>query len=83
MYGNDHNGRITSTAGNGYRQRITAQQAAELAVARVPGQIIHVDLELDNHLLKYEVYILTDQGVVYEVVIASKDGRILSVERED
>lgn len=83
MYGNDHNGRMTSTASNGYRQRITAQQAAELAVARVPGQIIHVDLELDNHLLKYEVYILTDQGVVYEVIIASKDGRILSVERED
>ncbi|BBN97547.1 hypothetical protein St703_02520 [Sporolactobacillus terrae] len=77
----------TNPAANGpaadYRQRITAQQAAEIAVARVPGQIIHVDMELDDHLLKYEVYVLTDQGVVYEVEIASRDGRVLSVERED
>ncbi|MCQ2011289.1 MAG: PepSY domain-containing protein [Sporolactobacillus sp.] len=83
MYGNNPAYRNENQYVNGYRQRITAQQAAEIAVARVPGQIIHVDLELDNHLLKYEVYVLTDQGVVYEVEIASKDGRILSVEMEN
>ncbi|MET1249552.1 MULTISPECIES: PepSY domain-containing protein [Sporolactobacillus] len=83
MYGHDPADRNMNQYPNGYRQRITAQQAAEIAVARVPGQIIHVDLELDNHLLKYEVYVLTDQGIVYEVEIASRDGRILSVEVED
>ena len=83
MYGNNPAYRNENQYVNGYRQRITAQQAAEIAVARVPGQIIHVDLELDNHLLKYEVYVLTDQGVVYEVEIPSKDGRILSVEMEN
>ncbi|MCO7125273.1 PepSY domain-containing protein [Sporolactobacillus shoreicorticis] len=83
MYGNNPANGNANQYANGDRQRITAQQAAEIAVARISGQIIHVDLELDNHLLKYEVYVLTDQGVVYEVEIASKDGRILSVEMED
>ncbi|MCL1632152.1 PepSY domain-containing protein [Sporolactobacillus sp. CPB3-1] len=83
MYGNNPAGGMVNQQTDGYRQRITAQQAAEIAVVRVPGQIIHVDLELENHLLKYEVYVLTDQEVVFEVEVASKDGRILSVERED
>ncbi|QAA21330.1 PepSY domain-containing protein [Sporolactobacillus terrae] len=85
MYGTNPaaNGPAANGPAADYRQRITAQQAAEIAVARVPGQIIHVDMELDDHLLKYEVYVLTDQGVVYEVEIASRDGRVLSVERED
>ncbi|MCO7177060.1 PepSY domain-containing protein [Sporolactobacillus kofuensis] len=75
---------MSTAAGNtGYRQRITAQQAAEIAVARVPGQIIHVDMELEQHQLKYEVYVLTDHGVVYEVDIGSRDGRIMSIEKED
>lgn len=82
MYGNDPAGGNTNQYASGYRQRITAQQAAEIAVARVPGQIIHVDLELDNRVLKYEVYVLTDQGLVYEVEIASRDGRIINVEME-
>ncbi|HWK21497.1 MAG TPA: PepSY domain-containing protein [Ureibacillus sp.] len=64
-------------------QRISPQHAQQIALGRVPGQIVHVDLDMDNGVFKYEVYIMTPQNRVYEVEINAKTGRIIKVEQED
>nr|WP_184528372.1 PepSY domain-containing protein [Bacillus benzoevorans] len=66
-----------------YRQRITKQQAQEIALKRVPGQIQHVDMDLENGVLVYEVFILTPDNRIFEVEIVAKTGRILKVEQEN
>jgi uncharacterized membrane protein YkoI len=66
-----------------YRQRITMQQAQEIALQRVSGEIIHVDMDLENGMLVYEVFILTPQDRIYEVEILAKSGRILKIEEEN
>ncbi|WP_010630812.1 PepSY domain-containing protein [Sporolactobacillus vineae] len=66
-----------------YRQRITMQQAQEIALQRVSGEILHVDMDLENGVLVYEVFILTPQNRIYEVEILAKSGRILKIEEEN
>ena len=34
------------------------QQAKEIALQRVPGQVMHVDMDLENGVLVYEVFIM-------------------------
>jgi len=65
------------------RQRITLQQAQEIALRQVPGQVIHSDLDMENGVLKYEIYILTPQNRIYEVEISARSGRVLSIEQEN
>ncbi|ACX63397.1 MULTISPECIES: PepSY domain-containing protein [Paenibacillus] len=78
MYGNYYHvpGRVT-------RQRISMQQAQEIALARVPGQIVHVDMELEHGVLVYEIFIMTSDNRLFEVEVLAKSGRILKVEEED
>lgn len=64
-------------------QRISVQQAQQIALSRVLGQIVHVDLDMDNGVLKYEVYVLTMQNKMYEVKINARTGRIIKVEQEN
>jgi uncharacterized membrane protein YkoI len=66
-----------------YRQRITKQQAQEIALKRVPGKVVHVDMDLENGVLVYEVFILTPDNRIFEVEILAKSGRILKVEQEN
>ena len=66
-----------------YRQRITKQQAQEIALKRVPGRIQHVDMDLENGVLVYEVFILTPNNRIVEVEIVAKSGRIIKVEQEN
>ncbi|WP_438351081.1 PepSY domain-containing protein [Paenibacillus sp. FA6] len=54
MYGNVYNNSTPI-----YRQRITKQQAQEIALKHVPGHILHVDMDLEHGVLVYEVFILT------------------------
>ena len=64
-------------------QRISSQQAQQITLVRVPGQVLHVDLDMENGVLVYEVYILTAQNRVYEVEINARTGRIIKVEQEN
>ncbi|MEK5442362.1 MULTISPECIES: PepSY domain-containing protein [unclassified Fredinandcohnia] len=66
-----------------YRQRITKQQAQEIALKRVPGRVLHVDMDLENGVLVYEVFILTPDNRIFEVEILAKTGRILKVDQEN
>lgn len=71
-----------SNYGN-YRQRISVDQAVQIALRRIPGQVLHVDLEMENGTLIYEVYILTPQNRVFEVEVNARTGTILKVEEEN
>ncbi|MCU5497635.1 PepSY domain-containing protein [Bacillus wiedmannii] len=66
-----------------YRQRITMQQAQEIALQKVPGKVMHVDMDLENGVLVYEVFIMTPQGMIFEVEILAKNGKILKIEQEN
>jgi len=66
-----------------YRQRITKQQAQEIALKRVPGRVQHVDMDLENGVLVYEVFILTADNRIFEVEILAKSGKIIKVEQEN
>lgn len=63
-------------------QRISVQQAMQIALGRVAGQVVHVDLDMENGVLVYEVYIMTPQNKVFEVEINARTGRIVKVEEE-
>lgn len=66
-----------------YRQRITKQQAQEITLKRVPGKILHVDMDLENGVLVYEVFILTPENRVFEVEILAKSGIIIKIDEEN
>lgn len=79
MYGNFHYNNTTPV----YRQRITMQQAQELALQRVPGKVMQIDMDLENGVLVYEVFIMTSHGKIYEVELLAKSGKILKIEQEN
>lgn len=66
-----------------YRQRITIQQAQEIALQRVPGKVMHVDMDLENGVLVYEVFIMTAQGNIFEVELLAKNGKVIKIEQEN
>lgn len=78
MYGNYYNGPRPM-----YRQRLTAEQATDIALQRVPGQVVHLDMDLDDGMLKYEIFIMTQENRIYEVEVAAKNGAIIKIEEED
>ncbi|CAM3897607.1 PepSY domain-containing protein [Lederbergia lenta] len=63
-----------------WQRRVTIQEAMDIAVERVPGQIVKVELDTKMGTLIYEVDIVTAQGVKYEVEVDVNTGGILSVE---
>ncbi|SES10425.1 PepSY domain-containing protein [Psychrobacillus sp. OK032] len=65
-----------------YSQRITIEQAMQIASKQIPGEVIHVDLDMDNGLLVYEVFISTAEGGVFEVDINVKTGVIEDIDQE-
>ena len=62
-----------------YRQ-ISIQEAMNVALGRVPGQVVKVELEQENGLWVYEVDIITLQGVRYEVIVDMNTGAIVRIE---
>lgn len=66
-----------------HRQRITMQQAQEIALRHVPGEILHVDLDLENGVLVYEVFVLTPNHRIFEVEILARSGRVLKIDQEN
>jgi len=76
MYGADYFGLST-------RQRISLQQAQEIALGYVPGQVIHANMDLDNGVHKYEIFILTPQNLIFEVEVAARTGQVLKIEQEN
>lgn len=69
---------------NYWRQyRINAETAIQTALQRVPGQVIRVEVDTEDGLLVYEIYIRTTSGIIYEVTIDANTGEILEVDRQN
>ncbi|MGI5998314.1 MAG: PepSY domain-containing protein [Lutispora sp.] len=62
--------------------RISSEVAIQIALRRVPGRVIKVELDYENGRLVYEIDIRTQTGI-YEVHVDAITGRVLKVERED
>lgn len=42
-----------------------------------------VDMDLENGVLVYEVFIMTEQGQIFEVEILARNSRIIKIDREN
>lgn len=60
-------------------RRISMEQANEIALQRVPGQVVKSELEFDDGMMIYEVDIRTVEGYKYEVKIDAVTGEVLKV----
>lgn len=61
--------------------RINSEAAVEIALKRVPGQFLKVELYYEDGVLVYEIDIRTLNGI-YEVKVAADTGGIFKVEKE-
>lgn len=61
---------------------ISEVQAKEIALKKVKGTVSKVEIETENGVQKYEVYIKTSTDM-YEVEIDATTGKVLKVEKED
>jgi len=52
----------------------------ELALAKVPGDVVKTKLESEHGRLIYEVKVLTETGRVREVELDARNGEVLKVE---
>lgn len=60
---------------------ISKKQAQEIALTKVKGEVVMVNLEDDDGRQYYEV-IIKSSGGIYEVEIDAKTGQVLEVEQE-
>ncbi|HEX6595040.1 MAG TPA: PepSY domain-containing protein [Bacillota bacterium] len=63
---------------NMYRQ-ISIEEAMRIAMERVPGEIVKVELDTEQGMIVYEVDIMTPQGIQYEVVVDRNTGRVIEI----
>ncbi|MBT8459328.1 MAG: PepSY domain-containing protein [Boseongicola sp.] len=62
---------------------LTKEQAIEIALTEVPGQLIEVEREREDGIQIFEVEIRNAEGVEMELEIDAETGEILEVEAED
>ena len=62
---------------------ITEKRAIQIARAQVAGKVVEVEREVENGVDMWGVEIKTDAGVVKEVEIDAKSGKVLNIEDED
>jgi uncharacterized membrane protein YkoI len=51
------------------------------ALRRVPGQVVDVDLDIDDD--EYEIEVLDEHGVVWELEYDARTGRLTDMDRDD
>ncbi|SMB91793.1 Peptidase propeptide and YPEB domain-containing protein [Desulfonispora thiosulfatigenes DSM 11270] len=62
--------------------RVNSEMAIQIALQQIPGKVVKVELDYEDGVLVYEVYILTTYGL-YEVKINANTGQIFEIEKED
>lgn len=62
---------------------LTEQQAIEIALAEVPGEVLETELETDDGSRIYEIEIRNADGVEMEVEVHAETGMVLEIEAED
>jgi uncharacterized membrane protein YkoI len=62
---------------------ISFEEAEKIALEAVPGgKIVSIERETEWGRLVYEVEVVDQQGLEWEVVIDAADGKVLEVERD-
>jgi len=59
---------------------ITIQEAIQIALNHIYGQVIKAELDRENGFLVYEVAVISPQGRKYEIHIDAYNGNIINVE---
>jgi uncharacterized membrane protein YkoI len=62
---------------------LSTEQAIQIALAEVPGDVQETELEREDGMQVYEIEILTADGVEMEVEIDAQTGAVLEIEVED
>ena len=60
-------------------RRISMDQAMQIALQQVPGQVVKAELEVEHGIVIYEIEIRTHEGHKYEVEIDANTGNVLKV----
>lgn len=66
---------------NGSNVQITRENAIQIALQQVPGQVIEAELEYENGVQVYDIDIKTPSGV-FEVNVDAASGQIIKVEKD-
>jgi len=61
---------------------LTEDQIIEIALTEIPGEVLEVEMDDEDGVTIYEVEILDDDGVEFELILAADTGEILEVEEE-
>ena len=73
---------ITREDINSIQKTMTESKAGEIALSRVPGTVINIDIEKENGKILYNVEVRDGNGIA-EIEIDAETGAVLEVERED
>lgn len=60
-------------------RRISMEQANEIAVRQVPGNVVKSELDFDDGIVIYEIDIRTAEGHKYDVKVDAVTGEVLKV----
>jgi uncharacterized membrane protein YkoI len=61
---------------------ITMDQAAQQALASVPGQVLKTELEDENGFLVYGVEVVTADKTILDVKVDAGSGKVLAMDRD-
>lgn len=70
------------TANHNRYSRISIDDAMDIAVQQIPGEIVKIELDRDNGRLVYEVDVINMQGVKYEIEIDAQTARVIKLKRD-
>jgi len=83
MHGHSHQCEIKEKVHVAGEAKVSADQAIQAALQKVPGTVVEVELEEEkDHKVMWEVEIVTADGKLMEVEIDAKTGEVLEVEEE-
>jgi len=61
---------------------LSLSEIMKQASSRVPGKILEVELDEEDGLIVYEIEFLSEQGIIMEMVIDARSGRLISLEED-
>lgn len=60
-------------------RNVSIVDAIYIALEQVPGEVVSAELEHEQGIMVYEVEIVTQQGVKYEIDVDVNSGEVISV----
>jgi uncharacterized membrane protein YkoI len=61
---------------------LSLSEIMKQASSQVPGKVLEVELEEEDGLIVYEIEFLSEQGVIMEMIIDARTGRLISVKED-